>query len=149
MIIMIAKPDALDQYFVKHPDDLFGRSYEAAILDPDNEYVIRSHLPCAAYEFPVKEDDRLFWTNNLKDHLEHLEVKGMLARSADEPPVWRSTRQHPQRDVNIRSVGDGYTIFDKSTGAAIGTIDSMRAFKECHPGAIYLHMSKQYPLFFV
>ncbi|MBN1907946.1 MAG: DEAD/DEAH box helicase, partial [Deltaproteobacteria bacterium] len=30
MIIMVAKPDALDQYFVKHPDHLFERSYEAA-----------------------------------------------------------------------------------------------------------------------
>ncbi len=144
MIIMVAKPDALDQYFVKHPDALFGRSYEAAILDPDNEYVIRSHLPCAAYEFPLKEEDHSFWPNNLKDHLEHLELEGMLVRTADDPPVWRSTRQHPQRDVNIRSVGDSYTIFDKSTGAAIGTVDGMRAFKECHPGAIYLHMSKQY-----
>ncbi|MGD9162496.1 MAG: DUF1998 domain-containing protein, partial [Desulfobacteraceae bacterium] len=144
MIIMVAKPDALDQYFVKHPDALFGRSYEAAILDPENEYVIRSHLPCAADEFPLKGEDSLFWPNNLNDHIEHLELEGMLARSSDDPPAWRSIRRHPQGDVNIRSVGDSYTIFDKSTGAAIGTIDGMRAFKECHPGAIYLHMSKQY-----
>jgi DEAD/DEAH box helicase domain-containing protein len=68
----------------------------------------------------------------------------MLIRSSDDPPSWRSEKDHPHRDVNIRSVGEGYTIFDKATGAAIGTIDAMRAFKECHPGAIYLHMSKQY-----
>ena len=144
MIIMIAKPDALDQYFVKHPDALFGRSYEAAILDPENEYVIRSHLPCAADEFYIKEEDDLFWPKDLKEHLEYLEAGGILARSPDEPPVWRSVKRHPQGSVNIRSVGDSYTIFDKSTGAAIGTIDGMRAFKECHPGAIYLHMSQQY-----
>lgn len=144
MIIMIAKPDALDQYFVKHPDDLFGRSYEAAILDPDNEYVIKSHLPCAADEFPIKEEDKLFWPNSLKGHLENLELEEKLRRTADIPPAWYSTRRHPQSNVSIRSVGSSYTIFDKSTGAAIGTIDGMRAFKECHPGAIYLHMSKQY-----
>ncbi len=144
MIIMVAKPDALDQYFVKHPDALFGRSYEAAILDPDNEYVIRSHLPCAADEFPLKEEDNQFWSNNLKEHIEHLEIKNMLTRSSDEPPAWRSIRPRPQNSVNIRSVGDSYTIFDSTTGAAIGTIDGMRAFKECHPGAIYLHMSRQY-----
>ncbi|MFC1839519.1 DEAD/DEAH box helicase [Thermodesulfobacteriota bacterium] len=144
MIVMIAKPDALDQYFVKHPDDLFGRSYEAAILDPENEFVIRSHLPCAANEFPIKGEDNLYWQNDLDTHLENLELEGILARTADEPPSWYSARSHPQKNVNIRSVGDSYTIFDKSTGAAIGTIDGMRVFKECHPGAIYLHMSKQY-----
>jgi DEAD/DEAH box helicase domain-containing protein len=144
MIIMVAKPDALDQYFVKHPDHLFERSYEAAILDPDNEYVVRSHLPCAADEFLIKEEDKLYWPTNLKENLEHLESKGMLIRSSDDPPSWRSEKDHPHREVNIRSVGKGYTIFDRGTGAAIGTIDAMRAFKECHPGAIYLHMSKQY-----
>jgi len=144
MIIMIAKPDALDQYFVKHPDDLFKRSYEAAILDPDNEYVIRSHLPCAADESPIKGEDSIFWPNDLNTHLERLEFENKLAQTADDPPSWYSTRSHPQNSVNIRSVGNSYTIFDKSTGAAIGTIDGMRAFKECHPGAIYLHMSRQF-----
>lgn len=144
MIVMIAKPDALDQYFVKHPDDLFGRSYEAAILDPENEFVIRSHLPCAADESPIKGDDSIYWQNDLNTHLENLELEGSLARTADEPPSWYSIKSRPQKRVNIRSVGDSYTIFDKSTGAAIGTIDGMRVFKECHPGAIYLHMSKQY-----
>ena len=35
MVVLIAKPDALDQYFMKHPNDLFERSFEAAVLDPD------------------------------------------------------------------------------------------------------------------
>ena len=144
MIIMVAKPDALDQYFVKNPDDLFGRSYESAILDPENEYVIRSHLPCAADELPLRENDKSFWANDLIKHIDHLEIEGRLACTSDNPPVWRSTHTRPQNGVNIRSAGNSYTIFDMSTGAAIGTVDSMRAFKECHPGAMYLHMSKQY-----
>jgi DEAD/DEAH box helicase domain-containing protein len=144
MIIMIAKPDALDQYFIKHPDHLFSRSYEAAILDPDNEYVVRSHLPCAAGEFQIKEEDSVYWPNNFKEHLDHLETIGMLDKVSDDPPAWHPKTPHPHGNVNIRSVGKGYTIFDRATGAAIGTIDAMRAFKECHPGAIYLHMSKQY-----
>ncbi|MEJ2025163.1 MAG: DUF1998 domain-containing protein, partial [Deltaproteobacteria bacterium] len=27
---------------------------------------------------------------------------------------------------------------------AVGTVDGIRAFKECHPGAVYLHRAKQY-----
>jgi len=34
MVILIAKPDALDQYFMKNPVDLFERSFEAAIGCP-------------------------------------------------------------------------------------------------------------------
>jgi DEAD/DEAH box helicase domain-containing protein len=144
MIILIAKPDALDQYFIKHPDELFGRSFEAAILDPDNSYVVEAHLPCAAHESPIKIDDKSFWSNDLGDHLKKLELEGKLTRTADAPPSWYPAASRPHAKVNIRSSGESYTIFEKSTGAAIGSIDGMRAFKECHPGAVYLHMARQY-----
>jgi DEAD/DEAH box helicase domain-containing protein len=144
MIILIAKPDALDQYFMKHPDDLFGRSYEAAILDPHNPYVVEAHLPCAADESPLTLADGRFWPENLHGHLEKLELEGRLTRTAEGEPKWYSTRARPHNDVNIRSGGGSYTIFDTSTGEAIGTIDGGRAFKECHPGSVYLHMARQY-----
>ncbi|MBW1914463.1 MAG: DEAD/DEAH box helicase [Deltaproteobacteria bacterium] len=144
MIILIAKPDALDQYFMKHPDSLFDRSYEAAILDPDNPYVAKAHFPCAADEIPLTLDDEKFWPNNLITYLEGLEFSGELTRAADGKPEWYCTKSRPHRLVNIRSTGEGYTIFEKETGQAIGTVDGGRAFKECHPGAIYLHMAEQY-----
>ena len=58
------------------------------------------------------------------------------------PPGFR--RRNPALSVNIRSTGETYTIFDAGTGEAIGTVDGIRAFKECHPGAIYLHRARQY-----
>jgi len=144
MIILMAKPDALDQYFIKHPDDLFERSFEAAVLDPHNPYVVEAHLPCAAAEEPITLKDRKYWSRNLTTHLENLERQGTLNRTADGEPLWISSKQNPQRFVNIRSAGETYTIFEKETGQAIGTIDGNRAFKECHPGAIYLHRAHQY-----
>ena len=144
MIILIAKPDALDQYFMKHPEDLFDRAYEAAILDPNNPYVVEAHLPCAADESPITISDERFWPENLVQHIEKLEIEGKLTRTAEGDPRWYSTRARPHNDVNIRSSGESYTIFETSTGQAIGTIDGNRAFKECHPGAVYLHMGRQY-----
>ncbi|MDB9822179.1 DEAD/DEAH box helicase [Deltaproteobacteria bacterium] len=145
MVILIAKPDALDQYFMKRPDDLFGRSYEAAILDPNNPYVIEAHLPCAAHENPVTIGDKKDWGDNLSVHLEKLEMEGKLTRTADNrKPIWYSTKSRPHGQVDIRSGGSTYTIFEKETGQAIGSIDGIRAFKECHPGSIYLHMARQY-----
>lgn len=144
MVMLIAKPDALDQYFMKHPDDFFERSYEAAILDPHNPYVIEAHLPCAAAERPLSLDDAQFWTKNLSLHLENLERQGELHRTAEGEPTWFATNRTPQLQVSIRSAGDSYTILEKSTGQPVGTIDGVRAFKECHPGAVYLHRARQY-----
>jgi len=144
MIILIAKPDALDQYFMRHPDNFFGRSYEAAILDPNNPHVVAAHLPCAASEHPITLADDQFWTKNLSQHLEKLEIEGDLSRTAEGEPTWFATKRNPHLHVNIRTVGESYTIFEKETGQAIGTIDGFRAFTECHPGAVYLHRARQY-----
>ncbi|MFH1243197.1 MAG: DEAD/DEAH box helicase [Pseudomonadota bacterium] len=144
LVILMAKPDALDQYFMKYPDDLFKRSFEAAILDPDNPHVVAAHLPCAADEMPVTLEDERFWSKGLPEHLENLEREGALTRTAEGKPTWFSARRRPQLDVNIRSTGETYSIFEKETGQAIGTIDGIKAFKECHPGAIYLHRAREY-----
>jgi DEAD/DEAH box helicase domain-containing protein len=144
MIILVAKPDALDQYFMKHPEDFFDRPFEAAILDPDNPYVVQAHLPCAAAETPITMGDAHYWVKDLPEHLEKLELEGSLTRTADGTPTWFSARRNPHQAVNIRSIGESYTIFEADTGEAIGTVDGIRAFKECHPGAVYLHRAKQY-----
>jgi DEAD/DEAH box helicase domain-containing protein len=144
LVILVGKPDALDQYFMKHPEELFERSYEAALLDPHNPFVVKAHLPCAAAERPITLEDVRYWPKDLKVHLDDLEREGKLTRTAEGDPTWFSTRRNPHAAVNIRSVGDTYTIFDEATGSAIGTVDGIRALKECHPGATYLHRAKQY-----
>jgi len=144
LVILIGKPDALDQYFMKHPESLFERSFEAAVLDPHNSYVVEAHLPCAAAEIPLTLGDGKYWGERLPERLERLESAGLLSRSADGEPTWFATRRRPHLGVNIRSAGDSYTIFDRAGGQAIGTIDGIRAFKECHPGAVYLHRAEQY-----
>ncbi len=144
MILLVAKPDALDQYFMKHADDFFDRPFEAAILDPHNPYVVRAHLPCAASESPLSMEDSRYWCQDLPKHLEALEQEGVLTRSAEGRAFWYSTKRNPHQGVNLRSVGQTFTIFEKETGQAIGTVDGIRALKECHPGAVYLHRARQY-----
>jgi DEAD/DEAH box helicase domain-containing protein len=144
MVILIAKPDALDQYFMKHPVDFFERSFEAAILDPNNPYVVEAHLPCAASEIPITFDDQKFWPKDFPSHLEKLENEGALNRTAEGEPTWFSSKRNPQLYVDIRSTGETFTIFERETGQAVGTIDGIRAYKECHPGASYLHRARQY-----
>jgi DEAD/DEAH box helicase domain-containing protein len=144
LVILIAQPDALDQYFMRHPGDFFQRSFEAAVVDPNNSEVVDAHLPCAAAEIPLRKSDDLYARGGiLAARTPALEASGDLLRSA-EGDVWYAARRQPQRLVDIRSVGPGYTIFDESSDKVVGKNDGVRVFKECHQGAIYLHRGQQY-----
>jgi DEAD/DEAH box helicase domain-containing protein len=144
LVILIAQPDALDQYFMRHPADFFQRPFEAAVVDPNNSEVLDAHLPCAAAEIPLNASDDLY--NNgglLASRAPELEASGALLRSA-EGDVWYAAKKRPQRLVDIRSVGEGYVILAGSNEKAIGKNDGVRVFKECHQGAIYLHRGQQH-----
>ena len=145
LVILISGKDALDQYFVRHPEELFERPFEMAILDPENPYVLDAHIPCAAAELPIREGDKKYWGDSLKDALRRCELSGEIVKDMDKE-CWYSTRKNPHIRVNIRSTGESFTIFERRNGNAIGTIDGVRAFKECHPGAIYLHRAMQYQI---
>ena len=144
LVIMVAKPDALDQYFVKHPEELFERSFEAAVLDPENSIITEAHIPCAAAEIPVSKNDVRFWGNNLYDRIYNLEKKSILLRSADNLDEWYPSKLRPHLGVNIRPSGETFTVFETETGQAIGTVSGSRVFRECHEGAVYFHNGERY-----
>ena len=145
LIILIAQQDALDQYFMRNPTDFFQRGYERAVLDPDNPEIVKQHLVCAASESPLNVDDQVF---NVKEHIDilhQLSLDGQL-QPDEENKTWYSSRKRPHRLVDIRSAGEGFTIFEDSTNRVIGKVSGGRVFTECHKGAIYLHKGSQYAI---
>ena len=142
-IILIAQPDALDQYFIRHPEDFFERSFETAVVDPDNSPILKAHLTCAAAEFPLSPEDPFLEPSRHLREVRELEKEGRLLLTA-RGEEWVSAKKHPHREVNIRSIGEAFTILKGEKGAVIGTLDRLRAFRECHPGAIYLHKAEAF-----
>ena len=142
-IILIAQPDALDQYFIRHPEDFFERSFETAVVDPDNSPILKAHLTCAAAEFPLSPADPYLQPSDHLQEVQELEREGRLLLTA-RGEEWVSAKKHPHREVNIRSIGEAFTILTKKKGEVVGTLDRLRAFRECHPGAIYLHKAESY-----
>ena len=59
--VLVAQDDPLDQYLVHHPEDLFDKPPEAAVIDPTNPYVREPHLRCAARELPIRDDELAFF----------------------------------------------------------------------------------------
>lgn len=143
LVILIALPDALDQYYMRMPEEFFGRSYEKAVLDPGNRFIMSDHVVCAGAEIPLSETDKQSYESSSPGILEELIQEGRLVEGA-EGDRWFSLKKNPQREISLRSMGEGYKIFEKATGREIGTIDGVRVFHECHEGAIYLHQGVQY-----
>ena len=143
LIILIPQTDALDQYFISHPKDFFKRGFEEAVLDPNNEEIIKEHLVCAASEIPLSFSDPFFNMKRYKREIEILEKEGKLLKSASGKE-WFSYKNNPQKDIDIRCVGEGFTIFEEKNKSLVGKLTGNRAYSEGHPGAIYLHKGKQY-----
>lgn len=143
LIALIAQPDALDQYFMRHPQDFFQRGFEKAIVDPHNSVIVSKHLICAGAEIPLRLDDNFFPINKYRPLIEQLVSAKELLPSASGRE-WFAHRLHPHRLVDIRSAGEGFTIFEEKTKRLIGQISVPRVYTECHPGAIYLHRADTY-----
>lgn len=149
-VILVAGEDALDQYIVRHAEDFFSRPAEKAVLNPDNEVILRRHLECAAAEMPLRPenvqslDARWLDSDTARRCLRELEREGLLLRSADGTE-WLAARKRPQRHVDLRGCGASFTIEDEK-GTVIGSVDGLRAFRETHPGAVYLHRGVTYEI---
>jgi len=142
-MILIAGEDALDQYFMRNPDDFVERSPEAAVVNPFNADILARHLPCAAGEFPLSGDETLMQITDVQSVVSKLESEGKLLRSS-EGDLWFSSRKAPHRGIQLRGAGKQFNIVGSEDEENKGEIDGHRAFKETHPGAVYLHRGQTY-----
>ncbi|MCB2199235.1 DEAD/DEAH box helicase [bacterium] len=142
-VFLIALPDALDQYFMRHPDDFFRRPVESAVVDGANPYLLGSHLACAAQEVPLRLDEPIWPRTTLEPAIRALVQKGDLLEAAGGK-VYFSKRKQPQREIDIRAGGATFTIFEETQKRLIGRVSGWQALSECHPGAIYLHHGETY-----
>jgi len=144
-IVLIPDQDALDQYIVNHPDLFLESHYENAVIDPFNSEILKAHLPCAAAELPICSSDDDFFEEKFSKALNELTLSGSLLQTL-EGDQWICGTSGPHRLIDIRSVGPSYTITTASNGqtSTLGKNEGVRALKECHPGAIYLHRGETY-----
>ena len=142
LAIMVAGDDPLDQYLVAHPQEIFGRPHERALVDHANPNVLEPHLACAAYELPLTDEDERFFGPGLFDAVERMGADGRL-RTRGGKRFWAG-KGSPAQEVDVRSSGGTVSIVEEDTGALMGTVDSARAPFSVHPGAIYLHQGRQF-----
>lgn len=137
----ISHEDALDQYFMRNPDEFFALSPERAVVNPGNAAIAVRHLCCAAAEHPLGRDEAL--TREHAGLVAALVRDGELLCASDGLEYFAKARQ-PQRGVALRGTGQTLAIIDVRDGERIGLVDAFRAVLETHPGAVYLHQGRTY-----
>jgi DEAD/DEAH box helicase domain-containing protein len=142
LAVLVAGDDPLDTYLVHHPEALFDRPVEAAVLDPENPYVLAPHLAAAAAELPLTAADAEVFGPTMLGLLEVLVARGLLRR---RPGGWFWTRPERATDhISLRGTGETVRIVEWSTGRVLGTVDGPAAHSSVHTGAVYVHQGQPY-----
>lgn len=133
--ILIPKRDALDQYFVKNPEELFYRQMEEPVINPENRYILKKHIPVMAFEIPIR-------INELSET--EKEVARELYREKKLRFSNNKLYASKQQPFSIRSAGESFTITESVTGKIVGDISEDILPYEAYPGAVYIHNGEKY-----
>ena len=153
LAVLVATADPLDQFLASHPDYLFERSPESALINPDNLLILLEHLRCAAFELPFQRGDGFgsLPPDQLAEFLDFLSQSGDVHASG-ERFFWMADR-YPAQAVSLRSASSDtiqLQVWGPETegGAAgptvIGQVDRVSATWLVHPQAIYLHEGRSF-----
>jgi len=150
LAVLVAGDDALDQWFMAHPGEMFSRPPEPAVVNPSNPFVLDAHLGCAAFESPLTPDDQRWWGDDLDDGVRRLVLDDRLKVRVrerrgrrDVAAVW-AARGFPAHGMGLRSGSSHEYRIALEDGRLVGTVDEGRAFDLVHPGAVYLHQGQPY-----
>jgi DEAD/DEAH box helicase domain-containing protein len=141
LAIMIASSAPLDQYMIEHPDYFFGRSPESAHINANNLEILLGHLKCAAFELPIREDEK-FGPHEPRELCEFLAEAGFLHQSAG---AWHWTSDsYPADAISLRAVSsDNFIVIDTtSENKVIAEVSFPAALVTLHEKAIYLHEAR-------
>ncbi len=142
--LLVATSDPLDQYIVRHPEYFFGQPPEAGLVNPDNLYVLTSHVRCASFELPITGNER-FGPNTLPEILDYLQTQRIVH---EEDGKWHYVADaYPAQEVSLRSASTENVVIIDTTDPeprVVGEVDLPSAPGLVHEDAIYIHLGQQY-----
>lgn len=146
LAILVALDNPLDQYFMRHPEVLFSKPHEHALVDSQNLHVLQPHLMCAAQELPLSPADEKIFGAGFVSAMITLENEGTLVYQPEADNWIYMGNNQPWRQINIRSIGrKPITLVDMSRDRErIEIMDGSLAVSRVHPGAIYIHNGESY-----
>ena len=142
--VLIACDNPLDSFLVHHSDEIFS-PVEAAVLDPDNPWVLRDHLCAAAGEIPLSDREATeVFGPRAPALLAQLGAEGQLVNRSGG---WRwniTSDEQPWDRIQIRGSGRDVQIVDARSGSIIGSVPQDSADSQVFPDAIYIHQGRTF-----
>lgn len=164
--VLIGADNPLDRYLLEHPEAIFGGPLEAAAVDRTNPSLLRAHLPCAAAELPLLDEEfgdplaaapgstrrtrrpaRPRWadaqqTPPVRVALDRLVGEQVLRRRGGG---WYWTAPHRPSDlVSLRGIGPTVAVVERRSGRVLGHVEAAQADATVHIGAVYLHQGEPF-----
>lgn len=145
--VLVASSNPLDQYVAANPDFVFERSVERGLIDPDNLFILGSHLKCAAFELPFNVGEA--FGAHTDEMLDILHEEGVIQRSGGRY-YWMS-ETYPAEQVSLRTAStNNFVIIEQGPRPrVIGECDRPSAPLLIHEDAIYMHRGQQYQVEFL
>jgi DEAD/DEAH box helicase domain-containing protein len=143
LVVLVGLDTSVNQYVLSHPEYLFGRAVEQAVVDADNPFVIVGHLRCAAHELPLAAEEAAAFGHHAPVVLRVLEANRKLRRIAGR--WYHAAAETPQHEVPLRDTADANVLIeDADSGEVLGQVNQFDAPPILHPEAIYMHRGDTY-----
>ncbi len=143
LVILVGLDTPANQYIMRHPEYIFERPIEKAVLDIDNPFVITGHIRCAAQELAIDDVDLAIFGKYARMVAQMLAENMKLSHLGDR--WFHAASETPQHEISLRSYSNANVmIMDADTGAVLGEVDKYDAEPLLHPEAIYMHLGDTY-----
>jgi DEAD/DEAH box helicase domain-containing protein len=147
LAVLVTSASPLDQFLAHHPDYLFGRSPEQALINPDHLLILLNHLRCAMFELPFKKGERFgsLAAETVQEYLDFL-VNEQQAHLSQEKYFWMADT-YPAAGISLRSASPDNVVLQVHDGSSLwvlGEVDMASVPWMIHPHAVYLHEGQQY-----
>ena len=143
LVVLVGLDTTINQYIMTHPEYIFGRPVEEAVIDADNPFVITQHLRCACHELPLGDGELPVFGPHaelalriLSENRKVTHIGGRWYHSASETPQ----HETPLRSYDIANV----VIQDEESGETLGQVTRQDAPPILHQHAIYMHLGETY-----
>ena len=145
LCILIGTDTPINQYIMQHPEFVFERPIEHAVVDQENPFVLLGHLRCAAAELPIAESEYERFGYATGFALEVLEEEHKVHHIRDR--WYHAASEQPSHEVRLRGYGDESTvIMDADSDQVLDRVDKFRSLRIFYPGAIYFHQGDTYAM---
>jgi len=144
LALLVCRSTAMDQYVAAHPEYLFERPQESAVVDADNLILFVNHLKCAAFELPFDEGEDFGGNPVTGDVLDYLAREARILHKAGGRYHWMA-EAYPAEEISLSAADvDYFVVIDEETNQVMAQVDRPDAMTQIHEGAIYGHQGEQF-----